>query len=140
MSMALDDVKKIVTITKWDLYEWNVMPFGLKNATTTFSRTMVDIFKKWINQFLKVFVDNVNILDVDWSIKGHKNLESMNKSLLMQARAYLQSNPFSSYGGRVLCFHLGHNVFQAIFSPNLVSIMHRSQTFGMVSHCFKCIW
>jgi len=40
----------------------------------------------------------------------------------------------------VLCSHLGHNVFQAISSPNFVSIMHKSQTFGMVSHCFKCVW
>jgi hypothetical protein len=37
------------------------MPFGLKNATNTFSWTMANIFKKWTNQFLKVFVDDVKI-------------------------------------------------------------------------------
>jgi hypothetical protein len=36
------------------------MPFRLKNATSTFSRTMVDIFKEGTNQFVKVFVDDVN--------------------------------------------------------------------------------
>jgi hypothetical protein len=45
--MASYDVKKIVVITKSDLNEWNVMLFGLKNATSTFSWTMVDIFKDW---------------------------------------------------------------------------------------------
>jgi hypothetical protein len=37
------------------------MPFGLKNAISTFSRTMADIFKEWTNQFVKMFVNDVNI-------------------------------------------------------------------------------
>jgi hypothetical protein len=65
--MALDDVKKITIITKPSLYEWNVMPFRLKNTTSTFSRTMVYIFKEWINQFVKVFVDDVNIHSGRWN-------------------------------------------------------------------------
>jgi len=47
--MAPEDVKKTAMITKSGLYEWNVMPFGLKNAISTFSRTMADIFKEWTN-------------------------------------------------------------------------------------------
>jgi hypothetical protein len=43
------------------------MPFDLKNATSTFSQTMADIFKEWTNQFLKVFVDNVNVHSEIWS-------------------------------------------------------------------------
>jgi len=65
--MALDDVKKIAVITKSGLYEWNVMPFGLKIAISTFSQTMVDIFKEWTNQFVKVFVDDVNIHSGTWN-------------------------------------------------------------------------
>jgi len=42
------------------------MPFALKNATTIFSWTMVEVFKDWNNKFLKVFVDNVNIHSLDW--------------------------------------------------------------------------
>jgi hypothetical protein len=65
--MALDDVKRTTVITKSGLYEWNVMPFKLKNATSTFSRTMVDIFKEWINQFVKVFINDVNIQSGTWN-------------------------------------------------------------------------
>jgi hypothetical protein len=43
--MAPNDVKKTIVIIKSSLYEWNVMSFGLKNAISTFSRTMANIFK-----------------------------------------------------------------------------------------------
>jgi hypothetical protein len=43
--MLPDDIKNIVVIMKFGFYDWNVMPFGLKNATETFSRTMVEMFK-----------------------------------------------------------------------------------------------
>jgi hypothetical protein len=43
--MAPNDVKKTIVITKSSLYEWNAMSFGLKNATSTFSKSMADIFK-----------------------------------------------------------------------------------------------
>ncbi len=59
--MSHDDVKKTVIVTKSGFYDWTMMPFGLKNAIGTFSRTMAEVFKDWTNQFLKVFVDDVNI-------------------------------------------------------------------------------
>jgi putative transposase len=59
--MASEDVKKIALITKTGLYDWTVMPFGLKNATSTFSRTMAEVFKDLGSRFLKVFVDDLNV-------------------------------------------------------------------------------
>jgi hypothetical protein len=64
--MLPDDIKKIAIITKYGLYDWNVMLFGLKNVTGMFSKTMVEVFKDWIDQFLKVFVDDVNIHNQTW--------------------------------------------------------------------------
>jgi hypothetical protein len=65
--MVLDDVKKIAMITKSGLYEWNVMLFKLKNTISTFSQTIVNIFKEWTNQFVKMFVDDVNIHSGIWN-------------------------------------------------------------------------
>ncbi len=59
--MAPEDVKKTALITKTGLYDWTVMPFGLKNATSTFTRTMSEVFKDFGSKFLKVFVDNLNV-------------------------------------------------------------------------------
>ncbi len=37
------------------------MLFGMKNATNTFSRTMIEVFGEYMDKFLKVFVDDLNI-------------------------------------------------------------------------------
>jgi hypothetical protein len=65
--MAPNDIKKIAIITKLSLYAWNVMPFKMKNATNTFSQTTIEVFKNWNNQFLKVFVDDVNVDNMNWT-------------------------------------------------------------------------
>jgi putative transposase len=64
--MAPDDVKKTALITKTGLYDWTVMPFGLKNATSTFTRTMSLVFKELGDKFLKVFVDDLNVHSECW--------------------------------------------------------------------------
>jgi len=43
--MVDEDIRKTIVIRKFGLFERNVMPFGLKNATRTFFQTVVDVFK-----------------------------------------------------------------------------------------------
>ena len=47
------------------LYEWNVMPFGLKNAPRIFQRMMDNIFGKY--SFVLVYID-----DILYSSRTHK--------------------------------------------------------------------
>jgi len=42
------------------------MPFGLKNATSTFTRTMSEVFNDLGSKFLKVFVDDLNVHSESW--------------------------------------------------------------------------
>jgi hypothetical protein len=42
-------------------YQYTVMPFGLKNAPTIFSRVVIDSFKEFIHKFLEVYLD-------DWTV------------------------------------------------------------------------
>jgi len=64
--MAPEDVKKTALVTKTGLYDWTVMPFGVKNATSTFTRTMSLIVKELGDKFLKVFVDDLNVHSENW--------------------------------------------------------------------------
>jgi hypothetical protein len=64
--MAPKDIKKKTLITKTGLYDWTVMPFGLKNATNIFTKTMLEVFKDLGDKFLKVFVDDINIHNESW--------------------------------------------------------------------------
>jgi hypothetical protein len=38
--MAQEDIHKSTLITKFGLFDWIIMPLGMKNATNTLSRTM----------------------------------------------------------------------------------------------------
>jgi hypothetical protein len=42
--MAPEDMKKTALITKIQLYDWTVMPFGLKNVTNIFHQNNVSSF------------------------------------------------------------------------------------------------
>jgi hypothetical protein len=42
------------------------MPFGMKNVTITFSRIMIKVFGKYMDKFLKVFIDDLNIHNMIW--------------------------------------------------------------------------
>jgi hypothetical protein len=64
--MALENMKKTTLIIKTRLYDWTIMPFGLKNATNTFTRTMLEVFKDLGSKFLKVFVDDLNVHSESW--------------------------------------------------------------------------
>jgi hypothetical protein len=42
------------------------MSFGLKNATSTFTRTMSKMSKRFGNNFLKFFIDDFNVNNESW--------------------------------------------------------------------------
>ena len=46
-------------ITNWGLYAYKVMPFGLKNAGTTYQRLVNMMFKNLIGRSMEVYMDNM---------------------------------------------------------------------------------
>ena len=49
-----EDLHKMTFITKGECYQYTVMPFGLNNAPSIFSRIVVSAFKDSIHKFLEV--------------------------------------------------------------------------------------
>jgi hypothetical protein len=61
IKIAQEDRHKTTFVIEWGCYQYTIMPFGLKNAPTIFSRVVVASFKEFIHKFLEVYLD-------DWTI------------------------------------------------------------------------
>ena len=58
-----EDRHKTTFAIEWGSFQYTVMPFGLKNEPSIFSRVVVAVFKEFIHKFLEVYFD-------DWTIFG----------------------------------------------------------------------
>ena len=55
------DKEKTAFITKYELYEYNVMPFGLCNALATFQRLMNTVLEGTTWKYTMDYIDNINV-------------------------------------------------------------------------------
>ena len=54
-----EDIPKTAFTTRYGLYEYTVMSFGLTNAPATFSRLMNSVFHEYIDNFVVVYLDDI---------------------------------------------------------------------------------
>jgi hypothetical protein len=64
------DIPKTAFVSKYGLYEYTVMSFGLTNAPTNFMYLMNKVFMEYSDKFVVVFIDDM------WSTQEVK--KSMN--------------------------------------------------------------
>jgi hypothetical protein len=54
-------IPKTTFITKYGLYEFTIMSFGLANAPTFFMNLMNNVFMNYLDKFVVVFIDDILI-------------------------------------------------------------------------------
>ncbi len=59
IQIAQGDKGKTTCRTRYGSYEFLMMPFGLTNALATFCTLMNDIFRKWLHDFVVVYIDDI---------------------------------------------------------------------------------
>ena len=57
--LALKDQEKTAFVTPIGNYNYKVMPFGLKNAGSTYQRMMTKMFKPQLGKNIKVYIDDM---------------------------------------------------------------------------------
>jgi hypothetical protein len=59
MKIRPSDIPKTTFSTRYGLYEFTVMSFGLTNAPTYFMNMMNKVFMEYLNRFVVVFIDDI---------------------------------------------------------------------------------
>ena len=57
--LALDDQEKTAFVTSIGNYHYKVMPFGLKNAGSTYQRMMTRMFESQLGKNIKIYIDDM---------------------------------------------------------------------------------
>ena len=57
--MGSKDIPKIAFKTRWALYEFLVVPFGVTNAPAQFMNIMNDVLTEYLDDFVVVFLDDI---------------------------------------------------------------------------------
>jgi hypothetical protein len=102
------DIPKTTFITRYGLYEYTVMSFGLTNVPSYFMYLMNKVFMEYLDKFMVVFIDDILIFS--------KNEEEHNRHLCMVLQKLRENQLYAKLNKCVFCLKedsfLGHIIFE----------------------------
>ena len=89
--IAVDDISKTAfrCLGSLGMFEWLVMPFGLKNAGATYQRAMNAIFHDMLSHHMEIYINDIVVK----SKKVTKHVNHLRKSLERMRLHQLKLNP-----------------------------------------------
>jgi hypothetical protein len=112
------DIPKTTFITKYGLYEFTVMAFGLTNAPSFFMNLMNSVFMDYLDKFVVVFIDD--ILIYSQSEEEHVNHLKMVLQRLREHQLYAKLSKCEFWIDEVL--FLGHIINKDVLAVDLKKV------------------
>ncbi|KAF7759859.1 hypothetical protein Agabi119p4_11554 [Agaricus bisporus var. burnettii] len=104
--MHPDDIQYTATRTPFGLYEWTVMPMGLKNSPATHQRRVTTALRHLIGKICHVYLDDIII----WSSTFEEHVENCRRVLetLRKAQLLCSATKTSLFHDEI--YFLGHKI------------------------------
>ena len=79
MKIREQDIPKTAFTTRYGLYDYTVMSFGLTNAPAYFMNLMNKVFMEFLDKFVVVFIDDILVSPIPNANVPYAPLHSLNK-------------------------------------------------------------
>ncbi|GBG89159.1 hypothetical protein CBR_g48866 [Chara braunii] len=109
-----EDQHKTAFQTRYGLYEFVVMPFGLCNAPGTFQHAMNRIFHDYLDKFIIVYLDDILI----FSKTVEEHVAHLDKVLSLLRQHMFNINSEKCEFGRTRVLYLGHEISAEGLKPD----------------------
>lgn len=113
MRMSEESIPFTAFKTKWGLFEYTVLSFGLCNAPASFQALMTDIFRAYLDQWMIVFIDDLLCWDSD--LDTHAQHVEIILETLRRHKLYIKESKGEWFKPEV--GFLGHRVGQDGVKP-----------------------
>ncbi|GBG77816.1 hypothetical protein CBR_g25747 [Chara braunii] len=114
IAIRLEDQHKTAFQSRYDLYEFVVMPFGLCNTPGTFQHAMNRIFHDYLDKFVIVYLDDVLI----FSKTVEEHVAHLDKVLSRLRQHEFKINGEKCEFGRTHVLYLGHEISAEGLKPD----------------------